>query len=120
MKWKDVGPLIGLTYAERETFKLYALLPCDVPEDEVRRRQADKTRRLDAERRRREREEVRKEKENMRTANDRGEAVLRMLQGRDRLLPRRRGIVYPPPPSYGEWTPVTSLVELAKGGRAAA
>jgi hypothetical protein len=116
MKWRKVGALIRLTYAERETCKLWILDPCDVSPEEVKRRQDEKRKTRDKDWRKRKREEQRKEREKMRAANDRGDAMLQMLDMGERAFPRKPGIA--PPRFYGDWMLVSALVELAKLSRA--
>lgn len=117
LKWCDVGKLIGLTYDEREACKLWIANPVDVPPEEVKRRRCDKRKAADKARKKRQRDQLRDEREGMRAASKRCDAVLRMLELRNRAFPRKPGACNVPRTVAG-WMPVSALVELAANSRA--
>jgi hypothetical protein len=101
VKWEDLGELIGLSYEEREQLKAWSFWPHDVPQEEVRRRQAEKNRKNARERSRRRRERERDKREQQRerqamiiNASKRDTAILRMLDTQ-------------------RWTPISELVGQA-------
>jgi hypothetical protein len=111
MTWRDwselcrkVGLLINLTYVERQACKLW-LAPCDMPMEEVRRRQAKKQRKADRERRQRKRRERREAIDLMRNATKRDDAIMRMLDKTAYQFPD--GVI-----GY-EWMPVSVMMKEA-------
>lgn len=123
IKWKQVGPLIRLTYEERAICKLGPLDPWDVSPEEVQRRYAEDRKKRDRERKRHARARKREQTEAMIAASDRCDAVLKQLSAGDQVLfGEKSGGISPPRPhapwTYQGWVPVSRLVELAKRGRA--
>jgi hypothetical protein len=114
----DIGPLIGLTYAERERLKAWRFWPSDVPREEVARRQSRCEAEKSRERQRKHRRKLRDERERMRDEPNREEAVLEMLQ-LEEPWPRRSGCC---PPHLVRlldgWITMPALVAMARYCRA--
>jgi hypothetical protein len=110
IKWSDIGNVIGLTFDEWDRCKMWFTRPIDVSEAEIAQWRNKRRKTQDSARKKRKREQERGEREAAHAANDRCEAVLRMLEGKRRLAPTSPGVT---PPLYcGEWTSMPNLVEL--------
>jgi hypothetical protein len=92
LKWSEIGALLKLTDAERTAHKLWHFRPIDVPWDEVQRRQRQRNADMDRERKRKKRAKAKELREMVSNADDRGEAILRILAGAD---PPPPGIILP-------------------------
>jgi hypothetical protein len=70
MKWRDVGKLIGLTFAEWKEAKLWVLRPVDASEQDIEDWRRDQRKKNDAERKREKRKRDRERKQaKLATAN---------------------------------------------------
>jgi hypothetical protein len=117
IKWHDVGKLIGLTFDEWKAAKLWIMRPIDKSEAELDAWRKDRRKVQDSVRKKRQREHERSTRETMRAADNRRDAVLQMLEARGLAFPRKSGVI-PPPRFCGEWTPISTLMELAVTHRA--
>lgn len=95
---RQIGPLLGVTDAERKLGKLWLLRPCDKPWREVQREASERRDKADRERKRRKRLEQREERLMMQRTNKRDDAIMRMLTT--------------------DWIPVSALVREAGDCRA--
>jgi hypothetical protein len=95
LRLHDIGTQVHLTYAERHEGKLWLLRPCDVPWDEVQRRQRERSLKADRERKRKKRQEQRERREMIANTPRREDAILLML-------------------STTDWMPVSEMVRRAR------
>jgi hypothetical protein len=108
LRLHDIGTQVHLTYAERQEGRLWLLRPCDVPWDEVQRRQRERSVKADRERKRRKRREQREIRERRR------EMMSEMMGN----MPRREEAIMGMltmdwQDDWQDWFPVSELVQQA-------